>query len=211
MKPSIEFKMELVAPGRAWLRYPAQWLCTCQVLIKDDGNKRYRWWGCLKKILKHLGFWDQKTRPPPKATGPSKIQEYQIDFSTSQLPVSDKWLYVDPEYPEVYPPLWRVISPDFESLRWVDGIVLPKFNQFPYLLVKIKRLGHRLGIRALPQFALNSASELPPQHHVVKFSLTHKEKYAYTLSPKSDFLSYMIISYSLNRFFLTLRIFHDVY
>ena len=60
----------------------------------------------IKKILKHLGLWDQKTRPPPKATGSPKIQEYQIDFSTSQLPVSDnlsrasrsnEWLYVDPE------------------------------------------------------------------------------------------------------------------
>jgi len=54
----------------------------------------------IKKILKHLGLWEVKARPPPKATG--KTQEYHLDASTSQLPASDKWLYVDPEYPEAY-------------------------------------------------------------------------------------------------------------
>ena len=49
----------------------------------------------IKKILKHMGLWELKARPPPKATG--KTQEYHLDDSTSQLPVSDKWLYVDPE------------------------------------------------------------------------------------------------------------------
>ena len=67
----------------------------------------------VKKILKHLGLWDRKARPPPKATGPPKVREYSIDYSMSQLscfpvPVnnetgSDKWLYVDPEYPENFP------------------------------------------------------------------------------------------------------------
>ena len=81
----------------------------------------------IKKILKHLGLWEinppevwrvkacppsvWRARPPPRVTGPLKIQEYKIDYSTSQLPVparrpvggSDKWLYVDPDYPEVYP------------------------------------------------------------------------------------------------------------
>ncbi|MFH1351318.1 MAG: transposase, partial [Pseudomonadota bacterium] len=71
--------------------------------------------GVIKKILKHLGLWEVKPRPPPKATclradthrqaGPQKTPEYRIDYSVSQLPTSDKWLYVDPEYPEVYPPL----------------------------------------------------------------------------------------------------------
>ena len=67
----------------------------------------------IKKILKHLGLWDQKVRPPPKVTGPQRTPEYSIDYSTSQLPAparppsggSDKWLYVNPECPEVYPPL----------------------------------------------------------------------------------------------------------
>jgi hypothetical protein len=67
----------------------------------------------VKKILKHLGLWDRKARPPPKATGPPQVQEYSIDYSMSQLPCfpdlvsdesgSDKWLYVDPEYPETFP------------------------------------------------------------------------------------------------------------
>ena len=57
----------------------------------------------IKKILKHLGLWDIKTRPPPKATGQPKVPEYSIDSSVSQLPASDKWLYFDPEYPEAFP------------------------------------------------------------------------------------------------------------
>ena len=85
------------------------------------------------KILKHLGLWDRKARPPPKATclrlpvaaatqtgalthrqaGPPKTPEYSIDYSVSQLPASDNLsrasrsnerLYVDPEYPEACPP-----------------------------------------------------------------------------------------------------------
>ena len=60
--------------------------------------------GVIKKILKHLGLWQVNPRPPPKATGPQKTPEYSIDYSVSQLPGSDKWLYVDPEYQEIYPP-----------------------------------------------------------------------------------------------------------
>jgi len=56
----------------------------------------------IEKILKHLGLWDQKARPPPKADAPTMAPEYHIDYTDSQLPVSDKWLYVDPQYPEVY-------------------------------------------------------------------------------------------------------------
>jgi len=52
----------------------------------------------IKKILKHLGLWEIKQRPPPKSTGPP---EYRIDYSVSQLPGSDDWLYADPVYPEV--------------------------------------------------------------------------------------------------------------
>jgi len=53
----------------------------------------------IKKILKHLGLWDQKARPPPKANSPP---EYHIDYTNSQLPVSDNHLYVDPQYPETF-------------------------------------------------------------------------------------------------------------
>jgi hypothetical protein len=48
----------------------------------------------IKKILKNLGLWDVTTRPPPKAAGPPKKIEYGIDYSTSQIPASDKWLYL---------------------------------------------------------------------------------------------------------------------
>jgi hypothetical protein len=30
--------------------------------------------------------------------------KYRIDYSVSQLPASEKWLYVDPEYQDAYPP-----------------------------------------------------------------------------------------------------------
>ena len=39
------------------------------------------------------------------------LDQIQIFYTDSQLPVSDKCLYVDPEYPEVYPPI-------FVSLTW---------------------------------------------------------------------------------------------
>ena len=71
---------------------------------------------------KHLGLWDQKARPPPKADAPTMAPEYHIDYTDSQLPVparhcsrsgeaggSDKWLYVDPQYPEDYSPFFSSI------------------------------------------------------------------------------------------------------
>jgi len=53
----------------------------------------------VKKILKHLGLWDLKPRPPPKAKAPPL--NIHIDYSDSQLPPSDDYLYTDVEYPEV--------------------------------------------------------------------------------------------------------------
>ena len=67
----------------------------------------------IKKILKHFGLWDVKARPPSRSTAPPKASEYSMDYTDSQLPVSDnlsrasrsnEWLYLDPEYSEVYPP-----------------------------------------------------------------------------------------------------------
>jgi len=49
----------------------------------------------IKKILRHLGLWEKKARPPPK-TGDSKTV---IDTSDSQLPSCEDHLYCDPEYP----------------------------------------------------------------------------------------------------------------
>ena len=73
----------------------------------------------VSKNDKHLRR-DRKARPPPKATGPQKIPEYSIDYSVSQLSMparclsggSDKWLYVDQQYPEKFlayrPPLFMI-------------------------------------------------------------------------------------------------------
>ena len=57
----------------------------------------------IEKILKHLGLGEVKPRPPPKPTGQTNIAGYSIDYSVSQLPESDKWLYVDPLYTEILP------------------------------------------------------------------------------------------------------------
>jgi len=55
--------------------------------------------GQVKKILKHLGLWEVKPRPVcmprtgrplPRATGPQKTPKYSMDYSVSQLPLSDK-------------------------------------------------------------------------------------------------------------------------
>jgi len=49
----------------------------------------------IKKILRHLGLWDRKVRPPPKNVDP----KIRIDTSESQLPSCEDYLYRDPEYP----------------------------------------------------------------------------------------------------------------
>ena len=51
----------------------------------------------IKKTLKASWPVGHKNQAAPKATGPPKVPEYSIDSSLSQLPASDKWLYVDPE------------------------------------------------------------------------------------------------------------------
>ena len=51
----------------------------------------------IKKILKHLGLWDIKARPPPKAT--TTLPDFYIDYSDSQIPPAEEHLFHDPEYP----------------------------------------------------------------------------------------------------------------
>ena len=51
----------------------------------------------IEKILKHLGLWDLKVRPPPKVKAPSVT--ISIDDSDSQGPFSTPSFYPDPDYP----------------------------------------------------------------------------------------------------------------
>ena len=68
------------------------------VLWCHESDKFYRGRGeVIKKIHKHLGLLDIKTRPPLTTTGTPKVPEYNIDSSVSQIPASDKWLHADPE------------------------------------------------------------------------------------------------------------------
>jgi hypothetical protein len=54
----------------------------------------------IKKILKHLGLWQVKPRPPPRnaKSQPLSTEPY-IDYSDTQICPSDNGFYVDPEYP----------------------------------------------------------------------------------------------------------------
>ena len=48
----------------------------------------------IKKILKHLGLWDIKPRHPPAITKSSpSFTEPHIDYSDSQVPLSDRAAY----------------------------------------------------------------------------------------------------------------------
>ena len=52
----------------------------------------------IKKILKHLGLWDRKARPPPKREKANWVTETTMDYSLSQIPPSEDHLYFDVEY-----------------------------------------------------------------------------------------------------------------
>jgi len=51
----------------------------------------------LLVIIKHLGLWDIKARPPPKAT--ATPPDFHIDYSNSQIPPFEDYLYYNPDYP----------------------------------------------------------------------------------------------------------------
>jgi hypothetical protein len=50
----------------------------------------------VKKILKHLGLWLVKPKPPPRANSPPF--GHHIDYADTQFPSYDDY-NVDPEYP----------------------------------------------------------------------------------------------------------------
>jgi hypothetical protein len=55
----------------------------------------------IRKILKHLGLWEVKQRPPPRAKAPAG--NIHIDYTVSQIPSYEDDLYCDPDYPiEMY-------------------------------------------------------------------------------------------------------------
>jgi hypothetical protein len=51
----------------------------------------------IEKILKHLGLWNLKVRPPPKVKASSVTISF--DYSDSQVPFSTFSFYPDPIYP----------------------------------------------------------------------------------------------------------------
>ena len=52
----------------------------------------------IKKILKHLGLWEVKPRPPPRMAKTQPLHTVpHIDYSDSQVPRPDSGFYVDLE------------------------------------------------------------------------------------------------------------------
>ncbi|RPI75061.1 MAG: hypothetical protein EHM45_15860 [Desulfobacteraceae bacterium] len=55
----------------------------------------------IKKILKHLGLWDRRTRPPPKLKPSQPAKDIVYEPSDTDHPP----FYPDPDYPvEMYIP-----------------------------------------------------------------------------------------------------------
>jgi len=67
----------------------------CPILDEDDV--------VIQKILKHLGLWFVKPKPPPRANGPPV--GHHIDYAHSQFPSYDDY-NLDPEYPIDTYALW---------------------------------------------------------------------------------------------------------
>lgn len=56
----------------------------------------------VKKILKHVGLWERKTRPPPKSKTPPIPRVQYIEDTQSQKFIPDELLLMDAEYPDAY-------------------------------------------------------------------------------------------------------------
>ncbi len=65
----------------------------------------------IEKILKHMGLWDQKARPPPKANARSMAQQYHMEYNDSQVPLSDNWLYAEGHVFSVIDPVYSETNP----------------------------------------------------------------------------------------------------
>jgi hypothetical protein len=80
----------------SWQRQPRSW-----------AFRSAKW----KRDPQAPGIMGPKSKAAAQSHRAAKTQKYGIDYSISQLPAparrlyggSDKWLYVDPEYQEVYP------------------------------------------------------------------------------------------------------------
>lgn len=88
----------------------------------------------IEKILKHLGLWDLKVRPPPKVKAPSVT--IPIDYSDSQISFADA-------FPHEAPPIWGSFFLDTQRPFFVYS-THPKECSYQYLfgifLQKQKRL-----------------------------------------------------------------------
>ena len=80
----------------------------------------------IEKILKHLGLWDVKAKPPPKANAPPL--DIHTEYSDSQRPLCEDDLYYDPDYPKKFykncAPCKRIQAKEFRLLNAERGIIM---------------------------------------------------------------------------------------
>jgi len=163
--------------------------------------------GQVKKILKHLGFWEinqlyfwpSKGQTATQSQGVAKIQEYKIDYSTSQVPVSDKCPYVEPEIFRVLP--HQILHQGPSSYRTIsrtlrEGEFSGEVFSFSTRLAHLQRINSPSAtfphVDTFP-LALFLAYKGQPPHHGLPFLLTHKEEFPVHRSPKRAFLSVPIL------------------
>ena len=104
-----------------------------EMLLKDESKRFDRGLRNSEEDPQTPETLGSKSQPPVRRAyapeGPPMAQEYHIDYTDSQVPVSDNWLYagghvfsvMDPQYPEVYPPLADPHSLIFERTDGSKG------------------------------------------------------------------------------------------
>jgi len=74
-----------------------------EMFWKDESHQRDRGSGRHQKGPQAPRIMGGKSSAPGQSDWATQGPEYSTDYSTSHIPISDKCLYVDPEYPETLP------------------------------------------------------------------------------------------------------------
>lgn len=103
------------------------------------------------KILKHLGLWEAKARPPPKVKAFSVT--ISIDDSDSQVLFSTPPIYLDPDYPMDYN---RISKP-----RWVTPMVT--VSAICSLFLIPRKSYHLIIVYSIEQSKKNGGNSITPE------------------------------------------------
>jgi len=136
----------------------------------------------IKKILKHLGMWAIKARPPQKRANGLPLNIH-IDFSNSQIPPSEDYLYCDPDYP------LKCMPHNFKKALGSSGPVHPA-------LVNIKEISSTISAWKTPIITFSEHSKPHPRSHnpdtlyvAMHFFWAHKANLPILPPQKRKFLS----------------------